>query len=237
MQGNDDFAAAPDPAEEGSEPGAWASVADTVLERLKEAILGGELRPGSKISEPEMARRFGISRAPLREAIRRLEERKLVTHVPRQGARVVVLSPERIHQIFVIREAIEGMAAREAALRISAQDLAAMRQGLARQQEALQRPGPHVLPYVDFDTDYHAAIVTASANEFLIKFLSEDYRALIELCRRQQRRREERVQRSLIEHGRIVDALADRDPELAELMMRRHIASARHDMLNHLAPS
>ncbi|MES2184092.1 MAG: GntR family transcriptional regulator [Pseudomonadota bacterium] len=216
------------------EPEAWASVADSVLERLKEAILSGELRPGAKISEPEMARRFGISRAPLREAIRRLEERKLVTHVPRQGARVTVLSPERIRQIFVIREAIEGMAAREAAQRINVQEIQYLRDSLARQYAQLADPVPMALPYVSFDTDYHAAIVRASGNEFLVKFLSEDYHPLIELCRNHQRRRPERVQRSLLEHTRIVDALADRDTELAEMMMRRHIASARDDVLAHL---
>ncbi|MCJ0764130.1 GntR family transcriptional regulator [Variovorax terrae] len=228
-----EYPEAAEPAAAG-EPGAWASVADSVLGHLEEAILCGELKPGAKISEPEMAKRFGISRAPLREAIRRLEERKLVTHVPRQGARVIVLPPERVRQIFVIREAIEGMAAREAALRISEQDIQHLRDSLKRQSEQLNGPEPVGLPHVSFDIDYHAAIVRASGNEFLIRFLSEDYHALIELCRSRQRRRPERVQRSLQEHARIVDALADRDPELAEMMMRRHIAGARDDVLNHM---
>ena len=169
-----------------NETGAWASVADGVLQRLKEAILSGELPPGSKISEPEMAKRFGISRAPLREAIRRLEERKLVTHIPRQGARVIVLTPERVRQIFVIREAIEGMAAREAALRISAEEIAHLRESLLRQYEQMTAAQGSTLPHVNFDTDYHSAIVRASGNEFLVQFLSEDYHPLIELCRSRQ---------------------------------------------------
>ncbi len=232
-----DSAGAPAPGlPAANEQGTWASVADGVLEQLKNAILSGELKPGAKISEPEMARRFGISRAPLREAIRRLEERKLVTHVPRQGARVTVLSPDRVRQLFVIREGIEGMAAREAALHISEQEIAWLRNSLRRQAEQLADPAADV-PRTNFDTDYHAAIVRSSGNEFLIKFLGEDYHPLIELCRSRQRRRPERVLRSLHEHTRIVDALADRDADLAEILMRRHIASAREDVLNHITQS
>lgn len=219
----------------GDESAAWSSMAETVLERLRDAIVSGELSPGAKISEPEMARRFGISRAPLREAIRRLEQRNLVTHVPRQGVRVVELSPERIRQVFVIREAIEGMAAREAALRITDAEIAFLRDSLARQRAQFESGEAGTAPQrLAFDTDYHSAIVRASGNEFLVKFLSEDYHALIELCRRRQRRRPARVERSLHEHLRVIDALADHDAELAELMMRRHIAAARDHVLAHI---
>lgn len=215
---------------------AWEPVSDSVLSRLSEAILSGDLKPGAKISEPEVSKRYGISRAPLREAIRRLEERSLVSRVPRQGARVVVLSPQRIESIFVIREAIEGMAAREAALRITDAEVASLQASLERQREASRETGSLAYPFKSLDTDYHSAIARASGNEFLVKFLCEDYSALVELCRRAQRRRPERVQRSLAEHAQIVDALAARDPDLAELLMRRHVAAARKDVLAHLEP-
>lgn len=214
--------------------GAWEPVSDSVLSRLSDAIMSGELKPGAKISEPEVSKRYGISRAPLREAIRRLEERNLVSRIPRQGARVVVLSPARIEQIFVIREAVEGMAAREAARNITPAEVASLQASLERQREAARDSGSHAYPFKSLDTDYHAAIARASRNEFLAKFLCEDYQALIEICRRQQRRRPERAHRSLIEHGQIVDALAQRDPDLAEMLMRRHVAAARKDVLGHL---
>ena len=88
---------------------------DTLFERLSEAIVTGELAPGSKLSEPRLAARYGVSRAPLREAIRRLEERKLVQRTPRQGVRVVVPSLATAVELFKIREVLEGLAAREAA--------------------------------------------------------------------------------------------------------------------------
>jgi DNA-binding GntR family transcriptional regulator len=224
-------------ANEEDAEGSWEPVADNVLLRLRDAILAGELAPGAKISEPEMARKFGVSRAPLREAIRRLEERRLVTRIPRQGARVVTLDAKKISDIFQLREAIEGMAAREAALRITQREIDELRAALDRQRENKRKAGEGLNPFRSLDTDYHSVIVRASRNEFLIRFLSEDYHGLIDLCRRQQRSRVVRIDRSLIEHERIVDALADRDPELAELQMRRHIAHARQDLLENMTLS
>jgi DNA-binding GntR family transcriptional regulator len=210
--------------------GDWQPVADNVLEQLSRAIVQGELAPGAKISEPEVARRLGISRAPLREAMRRLEERKLVTRAPRLGARVVVLSPERIQQIFVVREAIEGMAAREAATHIADAELVRLRAQLMQQQTRSEQIGAVAYLTRELDTDFHATIVRASGNEFLIKFLCEDYGPLIEMCRRRQRRMPERAQRAWLEHLRIVEALEERDPDLAEIMMRKHIAAARRSL-------
>jgi len=211
---------------------AWSPVADSVLARLSEAIMSGEMAPGSKISEPEIAKRYGISRAPLREAIRRLEERSLVTRVPRQSARVIALTPERIRQVFVIREAIEGMAAREAAARITDEEIARLRASLERQRSASGESGAY--PFKSLDTDYHGAIAQASRNEFLVKFLREDYQALVEICRRRQRASPERSRQSLVEHERIVEALAARDADLAEMLMRRHVAASREHLLQDL---
>jgi len=212
---------------------AWSPVADTVLARLSEAIMSGEMVAGSKISEPEIARRYGISRAPLREAIRRLEERSLVTRVPRQSARVVSLTPGRIRQVFVIREAIEGMAAREAAMHIDEEEVARLKASLERQREASDASSAY--PFKNLDTDYHGAIAQASRNEFLVKFLREDYQALVEICRRRQRASAERARQSLVEHQRIVEALAARDADLAEMLMRRHVAASRDHLLQHLS--
>ncbi|MBV6307215.1 GntR family transcriptional regulator [Candidimonas humi] len=225
-----------EPGQDTEEPGRdgaagdWQPVADNVLEQLSRAIVQGELAPGAKISEPEVARRLGISRAPLREAMRRLEERKLVTRAPRLGARVVVLSPERIQQIFMLREAIEGMAAREAASHISDEDLGRLRAQLMQQKTRSEQIGAVAYLTRELDTDFHATIVRASRNEFLVKFLCDDYGPLIEMCRQRQRSMPERAQRAWLEHMRIVEALEERDPDLAEIMMRKHIAAARRSL-------
>jgi len=201
--------------------------ADRVFQQLRDAILSGVLLPGAKISEPELARRFGISRGPLREAIRRLQERRLVTRLPRLGARVTRLSAEALSEIFMVREALEAMAAREAAKRITEDEIAHLRSLLTAHEAEFERPEGERLPHAPADEDLHFCIVRCSRNQTLIDLLCGEYYQLIRLHRAQQKTILGRSRRGFIEHCRIVDALADHDAELAELLMRRHVAAAR----------
>ncbi|MEJ2693549.1 MAG: GntR family transcriptional regulator, partial [Candidatus Thiodiazotropha sp.] len=99
------------------------TLTDRLFDALQQAIVEGEIPQGSKISEPELARRHGVSRGSLREAIARLEARKLVERKPNLGARVVTLSYEQLIEIFQLREALEGMAARLAAQNMSGREI------------------------------------------------------------------------------------------------------------------
>src|SRR5260221_12044829 len=89
-----------------------ASLVDRIVERLERAIMSGELAPGSKLSEQAVAKRFGVSRGPLREAIRRLEGRKLIERKPNFGPRIATLSEKNPLDIFGVREAPEGWPSR-----------------------------------------------------------------------------------------------------------------------------
>src|SRR5690606_39875037 len=86
------------------------SLVDIVAERLEAAIISGQLEPGAKLSEQGLAASLGVSRGPLREAIRRLEGRKLLERTPNIGVRVAQLSPKDLNEILQVREALEGMA-------------------------------------------------------------------------------------------------------------------------------
>src|SRR5262245_49733861 len=103
-------------------PRTKGTLADRLFDDLLLAITRGELAPGSKISEPVLAKRYGVSRGPLREALNRLQERKLITRLANQGARVAEQTPRALSDLFVVREALEGMAVRQATLRCSAAD-------------------------------------------------------------------------------------------------------------------
>src|SRR5690606_30250495 len=91
------------------------TLSDHVFRKIQAAIVKGEIAPGSKMSEPELARTYGISRGPLREAIHRLEGQRLLVRVPHVGARVVSLSQQELCELYQIRESLEGMACRLAA--------------------------------------------------------------------------------------------------------------------------
>ena len=93
----------------------YQTLTDQIFYKIQSAIICGELAAGSKISEPELARVYGISRGPLREAIHRLEGQKLVERTAHVGARVVSLSHQQLHELYQIRENLEGLACRLAA--------------------------------------------------------------------------------------------------------------------------
>ncbi|HCE39516.1 MAG TPA: GntR family transcriptional regulator, partial [Alcanivorax sp.] len=108
--------------------GSTRTLADRVFTRLQDDIVRGEIPPGSKVSETELAGRYGVSRGPLREAIRRLESRKLLEREVHVGTRVASLSFEDLIEIYYVREALEGQAARLAAERMTDQEVAGLHQ-------------------------------------------------------------------------------------------------------------
>jgi DNA-binding GntR family transcriptional regulator len=209
------------------EPQQALPLTDLLFERLSEAIVSGEFAAGSKLSEPRLAARFGVSRGPLREAIRRLEERKLVTRTLRQGVRVIVPSRSAAIELFEVREVLEGLAAREAALRRTPAEVEELRAMLARHAEVLASPDAMVYWQATANTDFHFLIARIARNGRLFDLLCGEYYTILRLYRMQHRIVPGRAQRALMEHGRIVDAIADGDGELAELLMRRHITTAR----------
>lgn len=208
-------------------PDDQGTLAEQLFDKLTDAILGGELPLGSKISEPLLAQRYGVSRGPLREALHRLQERHLITRSASKGARVVDTTPETMASLFGVREMLEGLAAREAAARITDKELAALSEGVRRHEAELAGlvPGQHNALGTS-DRDFHFRIAQASRNPLLIQLLCHQFYPLLRLYRSRRDSKALR-ERALVEHQRILAAITDRDPELAEIMMRRHIAAAR----------
>jgi DNA-binding GntR family transcriptional regulator len=202
-------------------------LAQSLFRRLSEAIIQGGIPLGAKLSEPALARQYGVSRAPLREALNRLVERGLVERTPRLGARVVTLSAETFRQVYGVREALEGMAARGAALLMQDDDLVRLRNILARQEARMAGIGddaPNALGGAD--RDFHVAIAHAARNALLDRLLCGELYQQLRLYRSQLRKVAGRGRRSVLEHRRILDAIEDRDPDMAEWQMRRHIAAS-----------
>jgi DNA-binding GntR family transcriptional regulator len=206
---------------------AEGDLAQSLFRRLSEAIIQGDLPLGAKLSEPALSRQYGVSRAPLREALNRLVERGLVERTPRLGARVVTLSAETFRQVYGVREALEGMAARGAALLMRDDDLVRLRDILARQEARIASIGddaPNALGGAD--RDFHVAIAHAAQNALLDRLLCGELYQQLRLYRSQLRKVAGRARRSVMEHRRILDAIEDRDPDMAEWQMRRHIAAS-----------
>jgi len=113
-------------------PGAMLSVAEQIADRICNAILSGELKPGQRIAEIPLAQTFQVSRGPVREALRLLEHQGLVTFSPRRGAQVTALTIEEVEQIFDIRAALSALAAERTAENITREELAELRELIER---------------------------------------------------------------------------------------------------------
>jgi DNA-binding GntR family transcriptional regulator len=203
-------------------------LAEQLFHKLTEAIMQGELPLGSKISEPVLARRYGVSRGPLREALHRLQERKLITRSANQGARVIERTPKALYELFVVREALESMAAREAVKQCSKEDIEALRNSVSRHEAELEAL-PESEPYRQGspDEDFHFLIVRMSRNPLLIQLLCSELYPLLRVFRSPVKQSLERRHQSVMEHKRILSAMEEGDAELTEILVRRHIAAAR----------
>lgn len=202
------------------------TLSEQVFNELKDAIIAGDLEQGSKITEDRLAKQYGISRGPLREAIRRLESIRLLVRVPHAGMRVVVLTSEIMEEIYTVREALEGMSARLAAQRMSDDDISSLSELLDKHQNSIDKSqGKHYFQR-EGDLDFHFRIAKASQNQWLIDLLSSELYQLLRMCRQRSGQTPARPLQALQEHRRIVEAIQMRDPELAELLMRRHISGA-----------
>lgn len=215
-------------------PRLTLTAADRVLQEIQRAIVEGEIAPGTKISEPELARRFDLSRAPLREALARLERCHLIERLPNVGARVVTLSVAALSSLYQIREELEGLACRLAAEHMSDAEISELRQ-LLDVHLSTQRVREGESYYQEAgDVDFHYRIIQGSNNPYLINILCDELYYLVRMYRVQLGMNGPRVSRAFDEHKAILTAIANRDGELADLLMRRHIAASRRNIENHL---
>ncbi|MBS99732.1 MAG: GntR family transcriptional regulator [Oceanospirillaceae bacterium] len=206
------------------------TLADRVCKQIVTSIVTGELLPGQKISEPGLAKLYGISRGPLREAIRRLEGWRLIERKPHVGARVVQLSARELIEIYRVREALEGMACRLAAEHMTAEEIASLKALLDSHELSIEQQEGRSYFQKEGDLDFHYRIVQGSKNAKLQELLGADLYHLVRMYRYQFSVSSSRPKRALKEHRQIIDAIESRDAELAEMLMRRHISAARQNI-------
>lgn len=202
------------------------TLSDKVCYKLTQDIIKGKLKQGQKLSEADLATKYNISRGPLREAIRKLEGMRLVTRVPHAGARVVKLNIKTMVNLYQVREALEGMACRTAAKTMAEEEISILFDLLDGHEEQIKAMGGQQYIQTEGNIDFHYLIAQGSRNELLIDLLSGELYQLLRMCRYRTGKMPERTGPALKQHRQIVEAIANRDPDLAELLMRRHISGA-----------
>jgi DNA-binding GntR family transcriptional regulator len=195
-----------------------------VAERLRQRIYAHELKPGTWVDEQALADHYGISRTPLREALKVLASEGLVTLKPRRGCYVTEISERDLDEIFTIMGLLEGQCARSAAEKASKADLEAL-QAIHTSLEAAARDDD-INGFFEANQAFHRALQDIAGSHWL-QHVIEDLRKVIKLSRHHSLFSEGRLDQSLIEHRAILAALLTRDPDNSELRMREHIGSGR----------
>jgi len=202
------------------------TAADRTFVQLRNDIVSGQVPAGTKLSEVDLSQRYAVSRAVIREAINRLESARLIERKPNVGARVIALSPQGLIELYQIRESLEGMAARLAATQMTNDEIQDL-QALLSAHESNVVDGESYYQEAG-DVDFHYRIIQGSKNQQLISLLFNGIYHLVRMYRVQLGMTGPRVTKAFYEHTQIVNAIANRDPELAEILMRRHITYSKN---------
>jgi DNA-binding GntR family transcriptional regulator len=208
------------------------SFRDQAVDILREQILSGTYESGTRLNEVELADSMGISRGPLREAIQRLVAEGLVEVVPHRGAYVRSFSVLELQQMYEFREIIESGAARLAATRASADDVAALQRMLNETDQLLTIANQAAYPETP---DFHRRILELANNPSLLQAGTE-LQTKIRIARQRSGRKPGRARAAFDEHVEIVDAIARRDPDGASAAMVRHLAHSLTSVAPDQAP-
>ncbi len=206
---------------------------DRIAEEIEELIFGGTFTDGDRLNEHALADRFGVSRTPIREALQKLAQSGLVTHIPHRGVFVRQPGPVELIEMFEVMAELEAVAGRLAALRISDAALAELRQANAKCRDAVATNDAGTY-YIENER-FHHLIYAQSGNAFLLKEALRLHRRLRPF-RRQQLRLRGRMAQSMSEHEAIVTGLERGDTTGTANALRAHVA-VQGEKFHHLMTS
>ena len=194
---------------------------DVVFNTLRDAILTGKLVPGERLMENQLAEKLGVSRTPVREALRMLELENLVELVPRKGAQVLDMSEKDITNILEVRSALEGLATSVACKKMSKEDLQQLKNMEVDFEKAVA--DNDVERFVDIDEDFHDLIFAATENDKLINIF-RNLRIQLYRYRMAQAKNNETSMSTIVAHHRsIIRAIENHDAEEGASIAQGHI--------------
>lgn len=200
-----------------------------VADRLREQIYQHDLAPGDAIDEMALCERFGISRTPLREALKVLSSEGLIELIPRRGSFVRSMDIEELNELFPVMAVLEGLCAREAVDNCSPRDMQQLAAMHTKLEEFVEQG--NVDAYYEQNFVFHQAVQDLSGNKWLQRIIG-DLRKVLRLARHMQLTIPGRLQESLEEHRQIMEAFSKSDPDLADQTMQNHLKQQWHSLVN-----
>jgi DNA-binding GntR family transcriptional regulator len=193
------------------------TIQQAVADAVRTRVISGQLPAGTRIDQDALAAEFSVSRMPVREALRQLGAEGFVTIVPHRGAIVTALSPAEVEEIYEIRAALEGVAARHASQTLTADDIERLRKVLAAMRNEKQ-----IDTWVALNAEFHNAINQASMRPRLLELIQR-FREQSQPYIRLYVQRLHKSAQARKEHRAILEALADHDADRAEAAVRAHL--------------
>jgi DNA-binding GntR family transcriptional regulator len=201
---------------------------EVVCETLRTAIIGGVLKPGERLMEIQLAEELGVSRTPVREAIRKLEQEGFVEMLPRRGTYVANISIKDVIDVYEIRIALDVLAAGLAAERISDEELELLKRRLAVIKEVAEHDDMEKIG--EYDWAFHEVLYKASKNDRLYGIIS-NLREQLTRIRVTSMNYRDRIKDTMVEHELLVESIAGRAPELARQRAYEHMRNAEKTLL------
>ncbi|WP_270474236.1 GntR family transcriptional regulator [Clostridium cochlearium] len=198
---------------------------EIILEELRSAIFDKKLKEGDRLVENNIAKSMGVSRTPVREALRQLEIEGLAINIARKGTLVKGISKEDIMEIYDIREVLEGLAVRGACLNISRKEIFRLKEIIKIMRKSINENDTD--KYIKSHNEYNRIILDASKNKRLVSNLEYIYEYLKSM-RKVTLSNEVRREKALLEHNSIVEAIEKGDEVLAEKLARDHVINAKN---------
>lgn len=209
----------------------YKNAREAAFEKIKEAIIKGHFKPGEKLVEQTLAQEMGVSRTPVREAIRRLEAEGFVVSIPRKGVVVSRADKEEIVQLYSIRAELEGLAARWAIENADEDDMRKLDEAISRMEETAA--SGDLDGVVQSNALFHDAIAQASKSRILCTLL-KTLQDNIQRFRFQSLHLPGRPGAALAEHKEIVAAIKEKKTEEADRLLKEHLQNARAAALAHM---
>lgn len=205
---------------------------NSVYDYLFNAIRTGDIKPGQTLTERGLAEKIGVSRTPVREAIRKLEEQGIVTHEPHKGVKVITLSEEKVTQLYDVRELLEGLAARQLAEHPAPQKIEELRGFIERAE--IEAVANNIKELAGINSEFHLALARLSGNVYL-EAIMKMLQTQISLLMSASLSASGRPLQNIEEHKMLIDAIRSGDGEFAESIAKHHVRKAREHAMKKLA--
>lgn len=201
---------------------SYKPLREVVFSTMRKAIVEGHFKPGQRLMEVQLAEQMGVSRTPVREAMRKLELEGLVVMVPRKGAYVAGLTSEDIREVVEIRVVLEGLAAKKAAQNAKADKIERLENSLIHFEEAASKR--NIGDLIHYDTEFHDIIYKSAQNNKLMQMIN-NLREQVQRYRVAYFTQMSNTEMLVKEHNELLNAIKNRDGNKARAIAEGHIAT------------